>query len=235
MIASQLADLWEQTSRRAKNPRNWIKRWRLSHQFDLDFLRLSEMHIAIPKGKVSNCTACEEICCTGPKAIIHLRLRDIAVLLDQGLAENIETARKPDEQYLVTKSDAEKEFDESLFAQVFPTLTRDDNGTCKLLSDKLACSVYPHWPLSCARYPFAVDATNKVIFYAKGCNSYEILPPQEPGTRFGYLVNAAVESYNERVKDIFFLAFAFQELKELGLTQYLDTIRLQKEWRWLVH
>lgn len=232
MREDALKDLWERARHRGLYPQQWLKRWRLGLNFDLEFLRVSEMRLALPRGKVPNCRDCQELCCTGPKAIIHLRLKDIANMLDQGLSKAmVVSAKAPDS---IGKNEAEKEFDDSIFGRVFPTLARDRFGTCTLLRDDLKCSIYPKWPLSCARYPFAVDAKNKIIYYAKGCTSFELLPPDAASDRFGYLVTAAVESYNERIKDLLLLAYAYKELEHLELTRYLNTPLLHKEWRWLI-
>lgn len=234
MIEHKLRELSEAAIWRAKKPSNWMKRWRLGLEFDLEFLRLSQMRIAIPNGKVSDCANCEEICCTGPKAVIHLRLKDMASLVDQGLERHIAKPVPQHQQTVGSKTQLEKAFDESLFAQIFPTLTRDKHGTCQLLTDDLKCSVYPRWPLSCARYPFAIDSVNRVIFYANGCRSSQIVPPSQAPSRFSYLAQAAVESYNERIRDLYLLAFARKELENLGLMAYLDVQTLKRQWRWLI-
>ena len=86
------------------------------------------------------------------------------------------------------------------------------------------CSLYPSWPLSCARYPYALDLQSKVVFYAKGCTSTRDsleLPVAEAPLRVRALVRAVVDAYNERIKDVILLALAKPELAELGLTQHL--------------
>ena len=173
----------------------------------------------VPAGKVPDCDTCLDICCTGPKSIVSLRLRDIAALLDAGLQQHITHERA---RFAILGNS-------SIFDTIFPVLAQDRTQTCTLLDENRMCGAYPHWPISCARYPYAVDALNKVVFYAKGCGSYDLLPPYEVAERTRYLVQAAIESYNERIKDIFLIYFAKTDLEKIGLNQYLNLSKIERK------
>jgi hypothetical protein len=159
-----------------------------------------------------------DVCCTGPNAIVSLRFQDIARLLDHGRASHIGFDRPPPPP---KPGWARKEAEESVFARVFPVLTRDQTGTCTLLTADRMCGAYPSWPLSCARYPYALDLQLKVIFYAKGCGSTLDVRPADAPVRVRSLVRAVVDAYNERIKDVLLLALAQHELRDLGLLQHV--------------
>lgn len=197
-VLKKLDSLWERARYRHYYPQNWFKLRSLHKRYELDFLRYSDMQIMIPRGRVPDCENCLEICCTGPHSIVSLRLRDIAALIDAGLESHITQGGEG------------------------PVLTQDKTKTCTLLTKDRLCGAYPAWPISCARYPYAVDARNKVVFYAKGCRSHEQLSFHEANPRTRNLVQAAIDSYNERIKDILLMNFAQQELREIGLMTHIE-------------
>ncbi len=197
--------------------------WRLQRRFRLRFVRLSELTMKVPRGLAPDCDNCTNLCCTGDNAVVSLRLVDIARLLDQGRADRmVFVERAPMKKALARKrSWAKAEADDSVFASVFPTLLRDATGTCSLLTEQRTCGVYPGWPLSCARYPYALDLQLRVIFYAKGCQSTQILPVHQAPAKMQQLARAVVDAYNERVRDVVVLAFCQPELAALGLIAHV--------------
>ena len=216
-IEKQLRSLWDEARNRVYHPKNWFKLQKMRRRFDLSFILYKDIKIMVPAGKVPDCDTCLDICCTGPKSIVSLRLRDIAALLDAGLQQHITHERA---RFAILGNS-------SIFDTIFPVLAQDRTQTCTLLDENRMCGAYPHWPISCARYPYAVDALNKVVFYAKGCGSSDLLPPYEVAERTRYLVQAAIESYNERIKDIFLIYFAKTDLEKIGLNQYLNLSKIE--------
>jgi hypothetical protein len=234
-VERALTALWPLAQARLTHPRGWWRWWRLHRRFSLRFVRIGELSVKIPYGQVPDCEACTELCCTGDNAIVSLRLRDIAALMDIGRAAHItherdvRTVRSARSSRAVTTSKqaarttwARTEADASVFHRVFPTLVRDATGTCSLLSDARTCSVWPAWPLSCARYPYALDLQNRVVFYAKGCTSTQTMTTSEAPVKVRELVRAVVDAYNERIKDIILVHMAREELRELGLLAHLQ-------------
>jgi hypothetical protein len=153
--------------------------------------------------------------------VVSLRLRDIATLCDQGLEEHIVHERPaPGDDEEPTW--ARQEFDWSVFQRMFPVLSRDATGTCTLLTDARLCSAWPHWPLSCARYPYALDVLNSRVVLARGCESHRTMDIDDAPDSIKNLVTAAVDSYNARIKDLILLHTATGELHELGLLDHLQ-------------
>lgn len=206
----------------------WLRQtFALRRRFHLRFLRLGELKVVVPTGQTPDCENCVELCCTGPNAVVSLRLRDIAALSDAGLEQFITHERPATPAGTSTRAVnrsstwARREADGSVFHHAFPVLARDATGTCKLLTEDRRCGAFPAWPLSCARYPYALDLQSRVVFFAKGCASTAILPAAEAAPRVRALVRAVVDGYNERVKDAVMLAVARAELRELGLLRHL--------------
>ena len=231
-----LAELWRVKSGDFYTLKNLWTVLRLRRRFSLTMLTIEKLKVAIPRGQVPDCENCLDLCCTGPNAVVSLRLRDIAVLMDLGLTSHIARDRPqappppttpPRKQKAAAKAAAKalpwarREAEASVFHHAFPTLVRDPTGTCSLLTEDRLCSVFPSWPLSCARYPYALDLRNGVIFYAKGCRSTRIAEVSAAPLHVRRLVRAVVESSNARVRDIVLLATAKPELEQLGLLAWV--------------
>jgi Fe-S-cluster containining protein len=220
VVERALDDLWQQESARLWRLGNLVTLARLRRRFSLRILHPSDLKVAIPRGQVPDCDNCVDLCCTGPNAVVSLRLRDIAVLVDRGLTGHI-TFERPPSPPSSRASWARREADGAVFARAFPVLARDATGTCLFLDENRMCGVWPSWPLSCARYPYALDLQSRVIFYAKGCSSTTIAPYAEAPARIRALVGAVVDAYNQRVRDVILLAVAREALRELGLLSFL--------------
>lgn len=212
-------ELWQRTRFRLHSPRylwTWLE---LRRRFDLSLVRPASVKVMVPRGLVPDCESCVDICCTGPNAVVSLRLTDIAALVDAGL-ERAMTHERPDREP-DDKSWARLEADWSVFHRAFPVLKRDVTGTCSLLTESRTCGAYPSWPLSCARYPYAFDALNNRVFLAKGCESHREVSLDDAPGGVRRLVDNAVRAYNERVKDVILLHVALEEIHGLGLIEHL--------------
>lgn len=214
--------LWADARFRLYQPRHVLTWLRLKQQFDLRFVRFSELTLKMPIGAVPDCAACENVCCTGPDAVVSLRLRDIATLLDADLGHAIGPAPSRD-AWQKGQTAASSENAASWFYKGFPALVRDKTGTCTLLGTDLSCTAHPHWPVSCARYPYALNLVDKTVFWARGCEDYTVVPSKEAPAATRALLKAVVDSYNERIKDLILVHVAPRELHELGL---LDAVTL---------
>ncbi len=221
-------DLWATVWAKRFSPRGLWTRAKLMRSFNLEFIRLGQVRVTVPHGRVPDCDECLELCCTGENALVSLRLPDIARLCDQGLSSYVVHERPPEKGYDQGATVARREADTSVFHRMFPVLRRDATGTCALLTDERTCGVWPHWPVSCARYPYALDALSKEVFWAKGCRSFVTLPSSEAPPHIRRLVRAAVEGYNQRIRDLFLVHLALEELHTLGLTAHLA---LPASWR----
>lgn len=216
-----LDELWPIARARVWTWRYWRETLHLWRRFHLRPLSLGQLRIAVPSGQVPDCEACTELCCTGDNAVVSLRFRDMARLVDAGLESHIVQERPPARRPERERSWARREADASVFGRSFPVLARDATGTCAFLTTERSCGAWPRWPLSCARYPYALDLQRKVIFWARGCGSPVILSPDEAAPRVRALALAVVDAYNERLRDAVLLAVARPELEALGLWRFL--------------
>ncbi|MCC7071063.1 MAG: hypothetical protein IT383_07065 [Deltaproteobacteria bacterium] len=223
-----LDELWPVARARLWTWRYLRETLRLWRRFHLRALTLGSVRIAVPPGQVPDCDACTEVCCAGDDAVVSLRFRDLARLVDAGLQGHVTHERPAPRLGDAERSWARREADASVFGRAFPVLTRDQTGTCTLLSSERTCNAWPRWPLSCARYPYALDLRSRVIFWAKGCRSTTVLPASEAPARVRALVRAVVDGYNERLKDAVLLEVARPELAALGLLRFIELSRLPR-------
>lgn len=215
-----LEKLWsEVTARPLWADGRFFNYLRLRSRMRLKMVEPQTLHSIVPTGKVNDCPGCTDICCIGHNQTVSLRFCDIATLIDIGRTELItkdkptfagqELEQKPALK-LTVASDAWKRF---------PVLRQNTFGACNALSDEGKCTLYPHWPTSCARFPYALDVEAAEITYSQRCRSFWIRPDAD--AKIEGMKVAAVAAYNERIKDLVLLAYAPTQLAELGLTAFL--------------
>ncbi|MCP4503244.1 MAG: hypothetical protein GY822_25180 [Deltaproteobacteria bacterium] len=218
---AQLEALWPLAKKKLLSLKG-IPTWmRLKRRYDLRFLQIGELRVEVPAGLMPDCEGCTELCCTGPNAEVTLRMRDICALLDSGLQDAISVG----ERNVIDKKEKYStrwRMRQTFFGNVFPVLKRDSTLTCVLLDEKRQCNAWPQWPLSCARYPYSVDATHKVLFLAGGCRSHRTMGAGDVPDAVRKLVRAAVDGYNERIKDLILLHLVLEEVHAIGVTPFLD-------------
>ena len=218
--ADRLHELWPIAQKRLWDPRYLWSHLQLKRTFHLDFLKPHEFRLMVPSGVLTHCEQCENICCTGSHSRVSLNLLDIARLLDAKLNEHIKRAPHDIEQQHA-KQAAQEDAEASFFFKAFPLLKRDNTHTCSLLQENLHCGAFPHWPLSCERYPFSVNLMNKTVFWAKGCEHQELHHEPEAHARSRQMYHAALQSYNQRIKDVVMLHMVMPELAALGVIDFL--------------
>jgi Fe-S-cluster containining protein len=215
-----LAALWDEVRQRPLwAPPNFWRYVALRRRLSLRLLRPEDVAIVSPPGKVNDCTACTDLCCTGPRATVLLRLRDIAVLMDIGRTELI-THAKP--QFTAAELQARPALRRQVASAAwkkFPVLAQNHFGACRALTDAGLCSLYPHWPLTCARFPYALHVDTAQVVYAARCRAFYIHPQRRSAV--STMQRAAVAAYNERIKDMILLAYAPKRLFNLGIMPYL--------------
>jgi Fe-S-cluster containining protein len=190
-------------------------RWRMR----LVLLDAARLPVRGTPGKINDCTSCTDICCSGPRSTVLLRLRDIATLMDIGRVDLMTHAKprfSPEE--LRARPALRRQVRSEAWSR-FPVLRQNAFGACEALTAAGKCSIYPHWPLACARFPFALDVGSQDIFYSQRCQSFWVHP--RAAIRAQQMAVAAVASYNERIKDLVLLEYAPERLAELGLTRHL--------------
>lgn len=192
---------------------------RLRRSMRLKMVEAKDLVSIVPEGKVNDCSACTEICCIGHEQTVSLRFRDIATLVDVGRVD-LMTKKKPvfGAELLAEKPALARTVASDAWSR-FPVLAQNSFGACRALSDDGKCTLYPYWPTSCARFPYALDVEAYEITYSQRCRSFWIR--DDAGPKVTAMKVAAVAAYNERIKDLVLLAYAPKQLEELGLTQYL--------------
>lgn len=221
-VERALQDLWSPSiRRRLYRPQHWKDLWFLRRQYDLDEMTPRELQLDLPVGKLPDCHNCVNTCCTGPLRVVLLRLVDVAAFMDAGLVDHI-TLDKP--QFTAQELAANAPLADVVNSEAWqsmPVIRQDETRTCTLLTADNQCGAHPFWPLSCARFPYAMDILNQRIFYARGCASVQQDATRAGRKREGQLVDAVVEAYNQRIRDAVLLRVARPELTELGLMQHV--------------
>jgi Fe-S-cluster containining protein len=192
---------------------------RLRSRMRLKLIDVADLGTVAPAGKVNDCPGCTEMCCIGHDQTVSLRFRDIATLVDIGRTDLI-TKDKPTfaGQQLEQKPALERTVASESWKR-FPVLKQNKFGACLALSVEGKCTLYPHWPTSCARFPYALDVESSEITYSPRCRSFWIRPDAD--AKIEGMKVAAVAAYNERIKDLVLLAYAPEQLASLGLTTFL--------------
>lgn len=216
----QLNQLWRDLSARPlwRRPYTW-KYIKLAYRMRLSLIKPHKVKLMLPRGKVNHCSECLDNCCIGKSSTVLLRLADIATLMDIGRTDLI-SHNKPcfskDEQS--ERPALERNLRTKAWHD-FPILKQTAYHACMALGDDGLCQLYPHWPLSCARFPYALHADDKVVFFSPRCPSYLVDASRLPHGQ--QMVKAACEAYNAQIKDAIMLAYIPEKLEALGVLDYL--------------
>lgn len=221
-VTEGLGALWDEVSQKPLwAPPNFFRYIKLRRRLRLRMLRAEQMAVVAPVGKVNDCTACTNLCCTGPRSTVLLRLVDIAKLIDVGRT-HLMTHDKPsfDAATVAHNASLRRQLASEAW-HTFPVLRQNAFGACAALSDEGLCTLYPHWPMTCARFPYALHVEAQQVVYAQRCESFYIHPRQKE--QVTQMQVAAVAAYNERIKDAVLLAYAPKRLFDLGIMSYLKS------------
>jgi Fe-S-cluster containining protein len=175
--------------------------------------------VLAPVGKLNDCASCTDNCCIGKHSTVQLRLRDIATLIDIGRSDLLTHDKPTFTPEELRKRPALGRQVSSTGWQVFPVLKQNRFHACLALTDLGRCALFPHWPLSCARFPYALHADKVEVFYSRRCESFWVRGDKAALAQA--MVVAAVAAYNERIKDFVILAYARERLVDLGLARHL--------------
>ncbi len=210
-----LEALWRETTQKPLwLPKTLWRYLRLRRRIDLRSLSRFDLKVLGPPHGLPNCRACTDICCIGKKNQVSLRLVDIASLMDLGRTDLIARERVDPP----ADSVARERFLGSRTHATFPVLRQDENERCLALGRDRRCSLHPHWPLSCARFPYSLDLDDREIFYSPRCPSIDVTGHHE---RVNGMVDAAISAYNERIRDWILVEFAWPGLERHGFTAFL--------------
>ena len=216
----RLEEIWTGPVRRSlRRLRNVFRNLRLARRYRLRPLRLADLDLKVPDGMVPDCANCRDTCCRGPQNTISLRLEDIARLLDAGLESAISTGKPVYSEELLAEYPSLRTIENLDSYRFFPVLRRKPDGTCVFLDDNGRCSIYEIRPLRCRRFPYRLDDALSGIVYSSGCQY-----PRRDGSpdEVRNLAQAAVDTYNAKIRDVVMLEYARPELERLEIAPFLS-------------
>ena|GEM_PF-1563779 len=189
--------------------------------YDVQPINLKKIASIVPAGTVPDCPNCEDICCQGAENVVSLRLSDIARLIDLGRTDLISKSKPRFTEQMMSQRPALFELMGSELWLTLPVLKQlGPYRMCAALDQDLKCSLYPHWPLSCERFPYSLNVSKKKVFWGSRCQSKSCSSEHE--TRGVQMVERAGQTYNERIKDAVLLTHARKRLDDLGIGVFLS-------------
>jgi Fe-S-cluster containining protein len=220
MLTDELAKLWQDLAKRPLWRRPYTGKYiKLALKTRLTFIDPRRVKVMVPSGKVNYCQECTANCCVGKSSTVMLRLQDIAKLIDckqDGLITfdmPTFTQEEQDERPALWRNL------QGMGLKTFPIIKQTPYHACMALSEDGQCKLYPHWPTSCARFPYSLHADDRVIFYSPRCSSYRVDKASIASAR--HMQEAAVDAYNARIRDIIMLEYVPEELRRLGLMGFI--------------
>ncbi len=194
----------------------FLREWALRRRFDLRPLGDVELEISI--GAAPSCPDCPNLCCGGWDNLVSLRLKDLALLIDLGRTELISRRKPRFPAALLAERPGLEALEASFSWRTLPVLRQTSpGGPCAALEGR-RCGLHPHWPSSCARFPYALDSTRRKIQWGTRCPVQKARPDPEHGAR---LREATLAAYEARVMDAVLLFHARSELDRIGLGAWL--------------
>lgn len=215
----QLWSRFDRSWRRLLSPRI-LEELKLRASFDVELFSPRQIANEVPRGTVPDCASCEDICCVGIENLVSLRLVDVAVLIDIDRTDLMTKVKPAFSDELLRRRPALGELVASELFRTLPVLRQlGDSRICAALTPELSCSLHPHWPTSCERFPYTLSAARKTVGWGTRCPSRR--RSAEDARRSDEIFEAAISSYNERVRDAVLLAHAREDLEALGLGAWL--------------
>ena len=215
-----LEELWDEVStKRLWAPPNFFRFLSLNWSMSTREIDPETISLVAPEGKVNDCTSCMNNCCVGHNSTVLLRLRDIAALMDLNRTELITHEKPRFAASELHKSPALERQVHSRDWQEFPVLRQNSFGACLALDTEGQCTLYPHWPATCARFPYSLNPDRLEVLYSKRCDAFWIHPSLAKEAQT--MAVAAVSAYNTRIRDRIVLAYARDRLEALGITKFL--------------
>lgn len=217
---TNLKKLWAEIStRKLFKFKNFFKDLILLQKYDLRFIAPERLIFNFDKNLLPDCENCAKNCCHGAENTVSLRLIDIARLLDAGLTEAIDLDNRSFQaDNYFKKYPQNLRFVKNDSWKFFPVLKRVNN-ICPYLDKNNRCSIYKYRPITCRRFPYIISNDKKHIIFSKKCHHTKRLDDK---TAQQELFNAALDSYNEKIKDLILVNYARKELERLGIIKYLN-------------
>ena len=197
-----------------------VRELKLRASFDVDLLSRWRFTNRVPRGTVPDCPNCTNICCAGLENAVSLRLSDVARLIDLGRTD-LMTKRKPNfPAPMLAERPGLRELVASELWRTMPVLRQTgDLKVCAALGKNLKCTLYPNWPLTCERFPYTLSMMRRQVAWGTRCPTKKQDRSFEPQRK--KMFTAALNAYDERVKDAVLLAHARPALDEIGIGEWL--------------
>ena len=218
---SALRTLWD----RFKSPTarllssGFLRELQLRRRFRTTFLREVDVSEEVTQGAVPDCRRCPNNCCRGYGSVVSLRLCDVARLMDLGRTDLMRKGKPRFPRSFLEERPSLRPVMESSLWRSLPVLHQTGpERRCAALTSELRCSLHPHWPWSCARFPYTLAADNRRIVWGSRCPVQKRQPDPE---RAQELASAVLSAYNQRIRDAVLLAHARPQLIELGMGSWL--------------
>lgn len=191
----------------------------LRASFDVNEVSLRRYANRVPKGTIPDCPSCTNLCCAGLENLVSLRLTDVATLLDLDRPD-LMTKKKPRfSPRMMERRPALFELMGSELWRTLPVMRQvGPERRCAALTDDDRCSIHPHWPLSCDRFPYTMVGGRKVVWGTRCPSRQQDIDFER---RRHQMFARAIDVYNERIKDAVLLHHARDELEALGFGPYL--------------
>ncbi|MEL6183409.1 MAG: hypothetical protein AAFU79_02210 [Myxococcota bacterium] len=218
-----LERLWKryQPAWRRLFPQHLRRELELRRRFTLSPVDLSRVADEVPPGKVPDCTTCRDRCCQGYENVVSLRLRDLALLLDKDRADLVTRAKPRFPEAMLEARPSLRAWTETSLWRTLPVLKQLGPARVCAAYDRGRCRLHPHWPTSCARFPYAMNGSDRMVWGARCQNPESRADPE----RARGLAAAAAASWNRRIEDAVLLTHARPELERLGFGPFLDDPR----------
>lgn len=207
--------------RRLFSPR-LVRELTLRARFDPDLIVPAKIKNRVEPATIPDCARCSNVCCAGLENTVSLRLRDIAMLMDLGRTDLISKKKPNFPAWMLRERPHLAELVASELFRTLPVLRQEpQTRVCAALSKDVRCTLYPHWPISCERFPYSLSTVRREVFWGRRCPEKRRGP--EHARRSHALFAASIAAYNERVRDAVLLAHARRELESLGIGAFLTS------------
>ncbi len=193
----------------------------LRADFDTELLVSSQIANKVAAGLVPDCPRCQNTCCAGFENVVSLRLKDIAVLMDAGHTDLISRDKPRFPPDVLDERPGLADLAKSHLWRTLPVLKQiGPLRRCAALDDDLRCSIHDAWPTSCERFPYSLSAARREVVWGSRCQSRQLRPEHRQRSR--EIFAAAIDAYNERVRDAVLLHYQRAALDELGIGAFLS-------------
>ncbi len=222
-ISGELHALWDEVrTNRLFKPRYFLTNLYVFNKYSLQLVDPVKVKNTMAPLKVPDCTTCIHNCCHGVENTVSLRLIDIARLLDAGLADMIDLNNRVHiEKEILRKHPGIAANIQSDTWRKFPVLRRV-NDICPKLGKDNKCTIYGARPLTCRRYPFMLKDDLKAVTVSTYCKNLVVHAGNWGDENVQELFLSAIDSYNEKVKDLILIYYAKKELEDLKIGKYLS-------------